>query len=204
MGPQFCEWGGKLQIECATTGLVGSIDFKTAGRFGAGQRHRIKGSVDVVAHNRGKTHQLYSISGAWNARVLATRTGSTEEVELLGSPEGEAEQPAERRKMPEVLPYILPSHSLAWPRHSHLVWRDLSEALASEDWALARAAKSKVEDGRRAEASQMQKAGEAWTPAFFDGNAAAVNADEQSVWSIREDAFARAFNAEGPPHCRGV
>jgi len=160
--------------------------------------------VDVVAHNRGKTHQLYSISGAWNARVLATRTGSTEEVELLGSPEGEAEQPAERRKMPEVLPYILPSHSLAWPRHSHLVWRDLSEALASEDWALARAAKSKVEDGRRAEASQMQKAGEAWTPAFFDGNAAAVNADEQSVWSIREDAFARAFNAEGPPHCRGV
>jgi hypothetical protein len=204
MGPQFCEWGGKMQIECVSTGLVGSIDFKTAGRFGSGHRHRIKGSVDVLAHNQGKTHSLYSISGAWNMRVTATRTGSKEELELIGSPDAGAERPAERRELPEVLPYSLPSYSLAWPRHSHQVWRELSDALVSENWALARAAKSKVEDGRRAEAAQMRNAGEAWEPAFFDGTPAAANVGEHSIWNIREDAFARAFNAEGLPPCRNL
>lgn len=204
MGPQFCEWGGKLQIECATTGLVGTLGFTTAGFFGTGQRHRIKGSVDAVAHNQGKTSTFYSIAGAWNARVVATRAGSTEEVELIRAPDGEAERPAELRELPETLPYTMPSYSLAWPRHSRRVWRDLSEAIAREDWALARAMKNKVEDGCRAEKAQMQNAKEEWEPAFFVETTSAVKVGKQSVWSIRESAFARAFNAEGLPPCRNM
>jgi len=203
MGPQFCEWGGKLQIECAATGLVGSVDFKTTGIFGSGTRHQVSGSVDV-AHNSSKNLRLYSISGAWNSRVVATRKGSTEEVELLGPPDREAEQPTERQDLPAVLPYTMPGYSLSWPRHSRQVWKDLSEALASKDWARARAAKSQVEDGRRAEAAQMKRAGETWSPAFFNEPASVGKADKQGIWTVREGAFDLAFNAEGPVPCRNL
>merc|ERR1712032_589011 len=191
MGPQFCEWGGKMRIECACTGLVGSIDFKTTGLFGSGQRHRIKGSVGAVSQHRGKTANFYTISGAWNTRVVATRVGSTEEMELLRTPDGETERSAERRELPPVLPYTMPSYSLAWPRHSRQVWKDLNEAIANEEWALARAAKSKVEDGRRAEEAQMQNAGEKWEPAFFVETTSAANVGKEKIWCVREGAFAR-------------
>jgi len=194
----YCEWVGDLEVEGVTSGLFGRISFQAAKMFDSASAHRVVGAVSVGDAKIAPV--ICQIEGTWTGRVVATAPHGGDEIELLAALEGGVERPTGIAELPQPPPYDVPTHSLSWERHPHVVWSELTSALRESNWASARAAKRSVEEGRRAEKAAMLKAGTAWAPALFE----MVALPDGDGWILRDGALDRAFDMDAEQPCRAL
>ncbi|XP_067656218.1 oxysterol-binding protein-related protein 8-like isoform X1 [Haliotis asinina] len=154
IGTLTMEMGGKVTLDCPKTGYKCELEFKLKPFLGSGEAsNRITGKLKLGLDT------LYTLEGHWDQEIYI-KDKSTGEQELFWNPTPEIKSQRLKR-------YTLPIETQG-EMESERLWKNVSDAVISNDMHRATEEKHFLEERQRKDARERKAKLQEWMPKFFE------------------------------------
>ncbi|XP_028404768.1 oxysterol-binding protein-related protein 9-like [Dendronephthya gigantea] len=156
----WMEMGGQTAITCAKSGYNANIHFHCKPFYG-GKKHRVTAEITAP----GEKKPFFTVNGEWNGVMYYKEATEGQNISSSETPQVFIDT----KTMPVFKKRVAPLDKQE-EFESRRLWRDVTEALKTNDIESATAGKHKLEERQRAEARERKESGEKWQTKLFHEN----------------------------------